>query len=418
NGARLFVTTIARQLAQQKVVPGLRGPIITAIQEDPDLPDRGLQMQFEKLILEPLKTLTAGDQYNKTLVLVIDALDECGAEAHGTRGTGEDRTRLIVKLLAKTAAITGARIRIFLTSRPELPITLGFGDVPEYAHQDVALHHIPESITEHDIKVFLSSEFELIRKSHNITNSPEWPGKETLQKLVKMAVPLFIYASTICKYVDDPRQRYNPKSRLEQFLSHNADFSTGIQSTYQPILEQLLVYLSESQEAQALKDFRLIIGTIVLLADPLPVSSLSQLLELDCDDVFYHLKNFPSVLEIPEKMDSNVPIKLFHLSFQDYLLANDRGMNKFYIEEKAKHADLLRCCLRIMTGKSSTQLFLKNDICQLNEPGVLREEVDPGVIRKHIPKHLAYACMYWVHHLRNSQMRVHDEDEVHTFLTR
>ncbi|KAK2022662.1 hypothetical protein LX32DRAFT_709732, partial [Colletotrichum zoysiae] len=230
-----------------------------------------------------------------------------------------------------------------------------------------------------------------------------------------MAVSLSIYASPICKYVDDSRQRFNPKSRRKQLLGHAADVSRGIQSTYQPILEQLLVGLSSSQKKQTLKGFRTIIGALVLLADPLPVSSLSQLLELDCDDVFYHLNNFPSVLEIPENADSNVPIKLFHLSFQEYLLANDDGTNKFYIEEKAKHVDLLRCCLRVMTGGS--QFRLKNDICQLNEPGVLREEVDPGVIQQHIPQHLAYACMYWAHHLRNSQMRIRDEDEVHTFLT-
>ncbi|KAK2041094.1 hypothetical protein LZ31DRAFT_597547 [Colletotrichum somersetense] len=73
---------------------------------------------------------------------------------------------------------------------------------------------------------------------------------------------------------------------------------------------------------------------------------------------------------------------------------------------------------RVMTGGSSTQFCLKNDICQLNEPGVLREEVDPGVIKQRIPQHLAYACMYWAHHLRNSHMRIRDEDEVHRFLTR
>lgn len=46
------------------------------------------------------------------------------------------------------------RARAFVTSRPDLPIRLGFNDI-KGKYQDLALHEIPKPIIEHDILVFL-----------------------------------------------------------------------------------------------------------------------------------------------------------------------------------------------------------------------------------------------------------------------
>ncbi|OHX00851.1 hypothetical protein CSPAE12_00429 [Colletotrichum incanum] len=162
NGVRLFVTTIAKRLAR---VPSLRGPITAAIHEDPDLPDKGLQLQFEKLIIEPLQQLKSDGVSRPALVLVVDALDEFSVETNANSGTQVDRNRLLVKLLARTAATTGVMVRMFLTSRPELPVTLGFRDVPEESHNDVLLQNILNAIIEHDIRVFINRQFEEIRRA-------------------------------------------------------------------------------------------------------------------------------------------------------------------------------------------------------------------------------------------------------------
>jgi hypothetical protein len=68
-----------------------------------------LRDQWQYLVLEPLSKLKG----LAIFVLVIDALDECD---------GSNDTQLIVQLLAMSGSLKNVRLRVFLTSRPEVPI--------------------------------------------------------------------------------------------------------------------------------------------------------------------------------------------------------------------------------------------------------------------------------------------------------
>ncbi|CCF34581.1 vegetative incompatibility protein HET-E-1 [Colletotrichum higginsianum] len=398
NTANLFVTTIARQLARR--VPKLRDLILAAIQKDPDLPGKALRTQFSSLVLEPLKNFEPEGLLVPTLVLVVDALDECEAENLTGADTRCERSRMIVNILASMASIKGFNMRVFLTSRPEVPIRLGFRDeVPRDSHQSLALHNIPESIIKHDIRVFLESQLEQIRSSYQIPQ--EWPGEDAIVRLVEISTPLFIYAATICKFINDSSRRFSPRAQLEEFMERSQGAS-DIETTYKPVLEQILRGLNDARQESELVQFRRVVGSIILLADPLPLRYLSQLLQTDSEKVVCHLNNLHSVLNVPEDTESDSPISIFHLSFREYLLANPGGKNRFWIEEQSKHTELLDCCLEVMSNKPDKEFCLKNDICQLNEPGVYRKYVPSEHIKRHIPRHLEYACIYWIHHLHRS----------------
>ncbi|WQF83292.1 Putative fungal domain of STAND protein [Colletotrichum destructivum] len=413
NTANLFVTTIARQLARR--VPKLKDLILAAIQKDPDLPGKALRTQFSSLVLEPLKTFEPEGLLVPTLVLVVDALDECEAENLTGADTRCERSRMIINLLASMASVKGFNMRVFLTSRPEVPIRLGFRDeIPRDSHQSLALHNIPESIIKHDIGVFLESHLEQIRSSYQIPQ--EWPGEDAVMRLVELSTPLFIYAATICKFINDPSRRFSPRAQLEEFMERSQG-ATDIETTYKPVLEQILRGLNDARQESELVQFRRIVGSIILLADPLPLRYLSQLLQTDSDKVVCHLNNLHSVLNVPEDNDSDSPISLFHLSFREYLLANPGGKNRFWIEEQSKHGELLDCCLEVMSNKPGKEFCLKNDICQLNEPGVYREDVPSDHIKRHIPRHLEYSCIYWVHHLHRSHKTDRTKDKVYDFLS-
>jgi hypothetical protein len=69
------------------------------------------------VILQPLLGLHQARQRGSSLVVVIDALDECEREEH---------IRAILQLLARTKDIQPVPLRIVVTSRPELHIRLGF----------------------------------------------------------------------------------------------------------------------------------------------------------------------------------------------------------------------------------------------------------------------------------------------------
>lgn len=411
NTAKLFVTTIARQLAGR--VPALKGPILRAIKEDQDLPDKSMEFQFSKLILEPLNNIELFGVTFHALILVVDALDECGFEHRSA--VDENSSRQIINILSRLSTVCGIKARIFLTSRPEVPILLGFlEDVPTGSHQDVALHDIPEPIIEHDIRAFIESELGAIRVSHAIAQ--DWPGDDVVTQLVKASVPLFIYASTICKFIDDRRRRFRPQAQLDKVLRQSEGFRTGSEITYRPILDQPVEDLEECERKELLARFRKVVGAIILLADSLSVTSLGELLGLENDEIRYLLNSLHSVLDVPEDDQPEHSVRLFHLSFREYLLQpHSSGDMSFWIDERSTHKDLFACCLQVMGDQSG--FGLRNDLCRLDEPGVRRDEIPRERIYQHIPRSLEYACRYWVMHLRESGSGLHVQD-AHEFLTR
>jgi hypothetical protein len=189
GNAALFFTTIAAQLVLHD--PRVSQPIRAAVDSDPAIATKSLREQFEKLFLLPLNHVHHGSQDPCTLALVIDALDECDHD---------NDIKLIIHLFSQARDLTSIRLKVFITSRPEMPIRLGFMDI-RGKYQDVVLHQIPEPVIEHDISAYLSYELARIRDSYNsqvfkdLQLPPNWPS-ERIQALVRMTIPLFIFAAT------------------------------------------------------------------------------------------------------------------------------------------------------------------------------------------------------------------------------
>jgi hypothetical protein len=194
GNASKFFTTIATQLVQS--LPDLRLYLKNALEMDPAISTKTMKEQFEKLIFGPLSKLA---HPLKTLI-VVDALDECENEDHITR---------ILHLLARIRFIESIELRLLVTSRPELPVRLGFKKMPE-SHQYFILHEIPPPVIEHDIGAFLRDELPKIRDEYNclppcgIGIPLDWPSERNMQALIKMAVPLFIFAATMCRLLGRP----------------------------------------------------------------------------------------------------------------------------------------------------------------------------------------------------------------------
>jgi hypothetical protein len=404
NASRFF-TTIAEDLAIK--VPSLVPSIAKAISVDPRIPEKTLNEQFEKLIRQPLLAMTYAPRQVSTLIIVIDALDECEKEKD---------IREILRLLATARDVRPICLRIFVTSRPELPIRLGFAEISEDTHQDLVLHEIPKADIEHDISTYLRHEFMRIRAEYSKRSpqhqlSADWPGDENIQILVKMAIPLFIFAATVCRFVADPIKG-NPKKRLSAILEYQtASQASKFDRTYLPILDQLLIDQDDAEKEELAREFREIVGTIIILVDPLSTISLSSLLNIAQEDVNGRLDLLHSVLSIPTNEDA--PVRLLHLSFRDFLLdPQKRGKSPFWVDERKTHERIASKCLEVM----SRPRCLKENLCSLQGPGTLRTEVDKRVIDERLPSHVQYACRYWVHHLEQSKGRIHDGDQVHLFL--
>ncbi|KAF9893455.1 hypothetical protein FE257_010767 [Aspergillus nanangensis] len=134
ENAKLHFSTLAKQLGD--TIPQLIPSIQHAILDDPDISGRGLEDQFEELILQPLIALNPGHP-TSTMLIVIDALDECDQDGD---------VRDILELLPRVQESQSVQFRFLLTSRPDLPIKLGLQQAINN-HQHLIIHDIPNPDT-------------------------------------------------------------------------------------------------------------------------------------------------------------------------------------------------------------------------------------------------------------------------------
>ncbi|KAK7587973.1 hypothetical protein V3481_010660 [Fusarium oxysporum f. sp. vasinfectum] len=400
-----FVPTLARQLASS--VPKTAPHIVNAAKADSVIFGKAVREQFDKLILRPMLKMPQHSQRVSPLVIVIDALDECERD---------DDIRLLINLFSSAQSPQLPLLRIFITSRPELPIRLGFSTI-KGTYQHLILHEIPAPTLKHDIQTFLQHELGSIRQNFNLCVEEEqklpldWPGEANLQRLVMMAVPLFIFASTICRFIADWRYG-NPNKQLQKVLNHmRGSHVSKLDMTYAPVLEQQLIDKSPSERGEIIQEFRLIVGTIVTLASPLAIRGLALILNVPQDTVADRLRMLHSVLNVPSTLDS--PVRLLHLSFRDYLIEpKNKEKNQFWVDKELTDRNLAKQCLRTMRDG------LRENICDIQIPGTRRSTIDSQQINACLSPALQYACLYWMHHRVAVDSRSYDTEEVYDFLTK
>ncbi|PYI13145.1 hypothetical protein BO99DRAFT_486042 [Aspergillus violaceofuscus CBS 115571] len=381
--ARRLFTTICAQLLLQD--PTLIRYVELTIDKDPYISGKLLKEQFTKLLLEPILSLDGGECTN--IVILIDALDECD---------NKDDIRTILHLLPDVQKCKSRNIRIFITSRPELPIRSVFEQTNN--HRCLALHDLSDTVVGEDIRIFIKDEFSLIKERRKILCP--WPGDDVLETLVRRAVPLFISAFTMCRFVDDPN--WLPEDRLLKLLENPAATSgSPMDRTYLPVLQQLLLGAIGHEKKQLEQEFQDTVGVIILLANPLSVNALAQLIGKSRDNTLNRLSGFYSVLSIPE--DFQAPVRILHLSFRDYLLTRERE-SPFYVDEQGTHKKIALHCLRLMKA------HLEQNICKLENYGTLHKDINPQMVKEHLTDDIQYACRYWVHHLEQSKGLISDSD--------
>jgi hypothetical protein len=392
-----FFTSIAVQLANK--LPLLKRYILEAIAQHSDIGSQALRDQWNQLVLRPLLRLD-GNLHQSPLILVLDALDEC---------EGEDDIRGILQLLAEARALRSVRLRIFMTSRPEIPIRCGFSQIPEAEHQGFILHNISPPIIDHDISIFLKHNLEIIRRERAIAG--DWPGEQNINCLVHSAGGLFIWAATACRFISEGKR--HAVTRLSLILRGDTTVSPPEEKLNEIYIAILTNSISDKYDDQEKEEqyrmLKVTLGTIVILFSSLSAVCLARLLYIPKQDIDQTLHDLHSILEIPKNQDR--PIRLHHPSFRDFLLDKQRCRDPhFWVDQTEAHKALANSCLRLMSDG------LRRDICDLQAPGALASEVDSSRVEQCLPTGLQYACRYWVQHLQRSKALLYDDGQVHTFL--
>jgi hypothetical protein len=392
-----FITSIAVQLARN--VPRLYQHIYTAVAERGDIASLSLRDQWQHLVLHPLSKLNELEPY----IVVIDALDECD---------NDNDIQMIVQLLADARSLERVGLRVFLTSRPIVPIRHEFGQITDAEHKDFVLHDILPLIVEQDIRLFLETELQSI--GQRWCSDADWPGVEAIMQLVQSASGLFIWAATACRFICEGR--HFAGKRLETILRNDGNTTAApekhLDQIYITVLQNSLSadFVDEEREEQC-EMTKYVLGSVVVLLSTLSVRSLSKLLQSADDKVRQALQDLQAILDIPE--DATQPLRLHHPSFRDFLLDIKRCNDfNFWVDKRCAHEKLAFRCLELMSAPNG----LRQNICNLSETGVLRGEIDDDRITTSLPPDLQYACRYWVDHLERSQRGIEDGDVTHHFL--
>lgn len=389
--ARRFFPTLAYQLAC--MLPWWYEQLLKTLSAEPGITTKDIRKQFEALIQKPLEEESGmpDTASSKSLIVVIDALDECDASD----------IRLVIKLLIST------RLRCFITTRPEYNVRSFFKTANE-SHELVVLHHVDQQTTQNDIQVYIKSRMAHLKTEYNDEHdddedaalADDWPGDGILLKLTDLALPLFISAATICRMIEDPDWILSPDERIQDILSSRDRGHDTLDGIYTQVLGRLKL------RGEASSRFRDIVGSVVLLSDSLDSKSLSSLIQVDKRSVDACLDPLHSVLDIANQ---SAPIKLLHLSFRDFLLSEAAPI-EYRVDERHTHANLAKfCCQALLKG-------LRKDMCDVKSPGKSRTEIDDRLIREKLSPQLQYAAMYWVSHLTAGDLLVETGDAFHQLL--
>jgi hypothetical protein len=379
---RIF-PTIAYNLARNHAP--LASAILNVLKNDSDIANRTLNQQFTELLVKPTR-VCAENLTGKPTVVIIDALDEC---------SDQPGVQTLLSILFRRSSELS--YKIFITSRPEQVVRVGFNRQNPGNYSKLILHDIDRNIVNADIKLYLAERLvEMVEgRSDFQESSDDWPPDDKIDILARLANGLFIYAKTVCDYIGEPGG--NISAHLNNAVRSGEESSKlpgdeldtkELDRLYRDILDRAIPIRPKARD-----NLRQILSSIINIRNPLSARGLGILLEIEPGIIKSTLGSLHSVISVPQSLDA--PISTFHTSFPDCLTEPTRSL-QHYLPPSQSHEMLSKNCLSLMNS------FLKENICNLKgrrANGTIANET----ISTHIPEGLSYACVYWASHLIGSE---------------
>jgi hypothetical protein len=359
NQPGLVFPTLAFRLAS--AFPLLKEGILSALKADPDIGQSPIANQFQKLIFDPLSLLQ--DRLVAPVVIIIDAVDECGNES----------TRKPFLQSLKKVGVLPIWFKVLVTSRPEQDIKICLAGCPSGHEVDTSSQ---ESIS--DIRAYTEDRIISLRAERELDS--QWPGDLETHQLITRAAGLFIWTTLSFDFMC---QHPSPSEALELVLEPTGQ--SYLDALYRTVLTQGL------EKEDRLPLVRSILGFVVVSRRPLSLPSLCALLNISKEKATWARNQLASVLP----PDSSSAIRVIHPSFLDFLTNRQRS-DKFFIDVEEHNLSLARGCLRVMNGK------LRTNICRVTDQTVLNDEIPDLASRldSYILEDLAYSCESWSDHLQ------------------
>jgi hypothetical protein len=351
----------------------------TALRDDPALERLSYQEQVRILIKQPLDIVRP-----ETVVILIDGLDECGAS------NAASLLHTLVRSLAQHP------IKLFVTSRNEADIVTAFGDLP---HTFCKLQSVEVSV---DVQLYWEHNLDVLRRRKRL---PDWRSMVKVEELVEITGHLFIFAATILKIISNTRTSPIKKLRDLLEISRSGGGSAvafGGPEKHGP-LEKLYIHILE----EAVKDddgmmsteyadrLHAILEVVIFAQTPISPQTLSDLLDMNLDDLDSYLSPLSSVLFFPDATIADELVRPLHQSFPDFVrLQGGLVHPKLAMDNTVVDKHIAEHCLVQLSR------HLHVDMCRIEDASLFNSEVLDleTLLTQYISAAIRYSCRYWITH--------------------
>jgi NACHT domain len=300
--------------------------------------------------------------------LVIDALDEC-----------DEGLQYLLDVITDQRFLVQSNMKWLVASRsrPDIAERLRPDDAQIKISLEMNHEHISRAVnTFIDLKVGKLAR----EKQYNLVLQ-----EEVRNTLVQRCEATFLWVALACK-----RLEREPAFKARSVLK---ELPQGLNSLYERMMKLIL------RQPDDLKELcKQILRLAAVAYRPLRLEELTGIAELP-DPI---LEDMQYLRDLVERCGSFLTLRndiiiFIHQSAKDYVVSG-KGQADLHFNLAVEHGQVIRQSLSIL------QTALKQDICDLKTPGILRSEVVEEVVRRALYR-IEYACCYWVYHLSDYFMQ-------------
>ncbi|KAJ3126450.1 26S proteasome non-ATPase regulatory subunit 12 [Nowakowskiella sp. JEL0407] len=304
------------------------------------------------LLIDGLKEIRT----NNPVVIVIDALDECGKP-------GDDDRAELLSVIHEAASVLPSFVKLIVTGRPEPDIWENLYDLNA---------HVLETTSELNMQdLFI---FTKLRIS-NLGLFTEEEIQQAANALTTKSEGVFVYARLACDNIEFE----NPED-ISSLLTIINKLHTGMDSIYDSIFK-----------ARNTPMVQLVISTVCSLRKPLTIKGISKLLRISEPRVGGVHIALRSILRTGE--DGSITV--IHKSLKDFVTKSGRSTSVDF-ESVNIEMVMLECCLRVLESE------LRFNIANIDDEYLYTfhsEMPNFASVVASIPDHLCYSALYATSHL-------------------
>jgi len=360
---RHIVPTLIRKLAI--LFPPFRRIVAEFLRNNPNITPESMRPTLFLDFIRKLPRLP-----KKTLVFVIDALDECGGP--------ESRPGVLQALTDATACAPW--LKVIITSRQEADIQRFFDSPTQPPHLRYDLTADEETTS--DLRIFAKYRFDRVAEMQYL-QSP-WPEPSLFDRIISRAAGLFIFIETLARSLVD----FHDANELLATTLHDPA-SPGLASLY-----GLYASIVRRRRVPTSAEFWLVIGVLLSTAPyrPLCDETIAELAGVKLNLVKIWVDDLGSMFYRDQGASGGIRVR--HLSISDFFVS-DCSQGDYQVNLRDANVNLGIACLEKMVEQ------LRFNICGLEDSRLANADVKglASRIKEHISDALQYSSLYWPNHL-------------------